>query len=258
MEDSRDWLPANAFGGSLVRTKIDETVGAWAERWLTGADIRVSEPMPCPAKTMAGEAIDWQMPGSAVAVSASRGMTHQLLQRALDVRLDGVIQTDLDRDVTKAFAAKIAEDLALSLEAVLGDGQSQDPAPAGEPTAAPADFMMFHIADGRDVILSAAMPVAPMLAWLKANLPPRTVPPPIASSLVSALGEAPVTVEAYLGSARMSLADLEHLAPGDVVVLDARIETGGAIGLLNRDTVIAQGVFGEADGHLALTLTRSN
>lgn len=258
IDEARPWLPASALTGGPIREGLEATVRSWGERWFVASDARVTDISACPAEVMAGSDAEWRMPGQLVCVSASRTSTQHLLQRALAVSLEGLILTELDRSVTKAFAAKVMDDLAQSIEALLdpvsrGDGMSSQ-----IPVRPNHDALVIQVSDGRTSLLSVAAPFEALVALRKASLSPPQRPAPLSVSLMQALRDQPIRVEAILGSASISLADLDTLARGDVLVLDSVIAEGGALQLADGNQTIGRGGFSEAEGHMALTLTGSN
>ena len=71
-------------------------------------------------------------------------------------------------------------------------------------------------------------------------------------SLVSAIGATEVQIEARLGRAEISLADLRGLRTGDILVLDTAIEQGASLSVAGQQ--IARASLTEVDGRHALSV----
>jgi flagellar motor switch/type III secretory pathway protein FliN len=63
-----------------------------------------------------------------------------------------------------------------------------------------------------------------------------------------------MTLEALLGEAEVSLAELQGLAAGDVLVLGAALSDPGSIRLVNAGATVARAKLTEIDGAFALVL----
>jgi len=148
----------------------------------------------------------------------------RLRSRALDLSPPPPrAETDRDAALLRGFDRRMLEDLAARVEAALAVGAPEDGAAAGaSPPGADCLCAMVAEADGAEA-LRLAIPKAPVIAFRKAAVaaPPRRSPP---APRRKALAAAPIRVEARLGSARLSLEELRSLAPGDVLLLERRLD----------------------------------
>lgn len=78
-------------------------------------------------------------------------------------------------------------------------------------------------------------------------------PDPAPPAPLDVLFDVPVLVEVILGRARMTVADLLRLAPGDVVDLDRKV--GEPVDILLGDRLIARGELVIVDNRLGVTLS---
>ena len=254
-QDVREWLPTGAFEADDVRSAIADVVDQWSRRWFAAAPLAVAKLAFTPGGLPQDSDGAWTIHHQAVAVRLSRMMTGRLLERALDISFDGLVLSEVDRRVLVVFTQNVVADLAASLERLIGDvGERRSPpATIADPFDAFGGVVV-HLTDGRDPLLSLAVPFQAMVKLCKSRLtaPRRRGKAP--ARIAAALAPTHVTIEATLGRARMSLADLRGLAPGDVVVLDAALEDGGEIALVNSNKAIARAKLSQVDGCLALTL----
>lgn len=249
-----DWLPANAIEDDGVRGLIELAVSNWTTRWF-GERALCAVSIRFVRVDQAQDGDPWIRDRACVAVQRSRAMSRRLLELALDIGLEGLVLSSVDRRVTSQLAETIASDLAGEIEQSLGCGA----AARSEPVVVTAPLgglggLLVAVSEGRDPLLSVAIPQAVAAVARKAAMGRPGKPSGKLDGVKKALGPIAISLDATLGSANLSLADLRQLAPGDVVVLDTPLEGDGEIALSHGQNRIASGRLSEVDGVLALTV----
>jgi flagellar motor switch/type III secretory pathway protein FliN len=253
-EAVRDWLPLGAVLSGRVRATVGEVVADWSRRWFADGGIElVTVSTSADARRDDAEG-EWRVFRAAIAVKRLRALSPRLLKRALGVEVEGLVLTGVDRRVVTAFVQRLLDDLVVNLEQAFElKGEMRDaPMTVADPFG-PFGGLVGLVADGRDRLLTIAIPLAEIVGFCKSGLPapgPRDELP----SLAAALASTSVTIDATVGRAQMSLADLGDLAAGDVIVLDRALASGVEICIDQSDVAIASATLSEADGRLAFTL----
>jgi len=251
--EARDWLPAAALDAPAVRRALGDAVSSWSERWLPGGRLaaagfaahRPGAPLP---------ASGWTRYGTA-ALLAADGL--RLAGLALGTRPEGLVLSEVDRDILGRFTARIAADLASALDRAIGrtppaEGEAEpvadDPLPDGG--------LLFAIADCAGApVLHGAVPLAALVPFRKSLLRGERRPRPALARLGRAAGATPVRVEARLGTAVLALGDLAALGAGDVLILDRSIEQGAALALPRSSRPFARAAIAARGAEVALTLS---
>jgi hypothetical protein len=251
----RDWLPLEAIAGDSVRERLGVWASAWSERWFPGGGGAISSLTATPGGQRADGDGPWTVHRTAVATRFARSTTARVVERALGVRFEGLVLSAPDRRLIADFSRRVAEDLAVSLEAVLDiSGAELEPPQSLVDPWGPLGGATIAISDGRDHLLSVAVPLERMIRFCKAGLSSTPAASEAAKPMRLALGPTIVTLEANVGRAQLSLADLRGLAAGDIIVLDNDLEAGIELSLPSVDAAIARASLGETDGRVALTL----
>lgn len=249
-----DWLPIEALACPAVSEPVEQVVGAWSRDWFSRHGVSVSELKPAPAVLQNGDE-DWLALGGAISTSVSRSAITRLVSWALDARLPEEHQAPADRAVLARFERKLFQDLLRSLEAAFGVSSPSD---VGlQSVATPFDQRGGVLAPVEDSsgtrLLTVAIPYAAAFKKARPVSPSRAGSAPLIP-LARALAPTGVKIQAGLGQADVSLAELQRLAPGDVLILDRDIEAPADITLSGGDLVIAHAELTEIDGHVGLRL----
>ena len=225
-------------------------MATWARRWFGARPVAVTSFVTLAGPPPPDIDGDWRRHADLVAVKHSRVANSRLLERALDLSLEGLVLSEIDRRVIAALAQRVIEDLAATLKAALDVGTAALPDPLG-----PFGCALIGIAEGRDQLLTVAIPLEALVRLRKAELAPASRSANPLAGVSEALQPTTVVLEASLGKVKLSLAELQGLSPGDIVVLDRVIEDGGEISLIESDVVFARATLsGSPNGHLALTV----
>jgi hypothetical protein len=253
--EARDWLPPGAIDGAGVRDRVADAVGDWSARWFAASRVQVSDLVQAKGGARDDADGDWRVHRGGIALRQSRMMSQRLQEQALGQSFDGLLLSEVDRRVLAGFSQALMSDLTESLEILFGLTGEARPTPAVVPDLfGPQGGFVFTLSDGRDPLLSVGVPAAAMVALAKSALPPPPRPARPGGTLVAALASTGVTLEACLGRADLSLAEVRDLARGDVIVLDTALNDGGEITLSGEDAPFLHAALGHLDGHLALTI----
>lgn len=254
----REWLPHDALAHEAVRTALERAITQWNTQWFTTAfaaiaGIRIAGADARPE----GEGTGWRVYRAAIAVRAGRSGLSRLVNRSLDLRTEAANLTEADRYVLDGLEQRILDDLAETLEAALGV-----PGPSRSAPHRPADpfagdgGLLVSLADpqGREV-LTLAVPRSAAIGYVKASMPrisSKNAPlPPLAGALAAVA----IPVEAEIGRAELSLAELNELAVGDVLVLDRRLEQAVDLVGVRSGRIFAQAALTKVEDGLALVFS---
>jgi hypothetical protein len=255
---ARDWLPLDVARRDAVRAVVDEALSVWSRLWLPRRRIAVSawDAVAREARTTATDGAGWRLVGSAIALSCSPRAASRVLGWALDVSLDDVVLSEADRRVIEGFEQQLFRDLVAQVERALGiagEGRAQ-PLGVADPFDALGGVVASLSDSGSGALLTLAIPMAVLLPFCRRSLPrPAAATTPLVGRL-AALGPAAVGLEAWLGQADLTLAELRHLAPGDVLVLDRPRDSAAEISLPGSASVFATAALTDVDGRRALVL----
>jgi hypothetical protein len=246
----REWLPADVIAGDGVRTRLTGAIAEWSERWFSRGNFKGTSLLPIAP----GESIDlesnWTILGGDIAIRMSKAAQSRLEALALDIELGGVAPTEADSQVLASFGQALIADLGETLERYFGEGLGEQPPGAFDPAGA----MVARVSADGDPLFTLALTRRLLTARCKADIGPLRDGRLDPESLMGALGPSVATVQASLGAVQLSLAELRHLAPGDVVVLDAAVADGGTLGAPGDGPAIARCLLGQSDGRLSLIL----
>jgi len=252
----QDWLPVQVGQRQVIEARVAQAVEAWSTAWfarrrvtVVGARAALSDP--------SGEAESpaWRRYDAELALACPARAAQRLLDWVFDVRAEGPA-SDMDRRVLERVEQDLFSDLiqrvasALDLKAA---GRPGPPQPVGSPFGrlGGVTFTLGEASGGG--LLSLAAPLNAILPLCRRSLPPpRPTPPPAPRAV--ALGHHPVTIEAVLGMAEISVSELRRLEPGDVLILDRKLGEPTALALPDSDFAFALAQLSDQDGRTALTL----
>ncbi|MDR3508030.1 MAG: FliM/FliN family flagellar motor C-terminal domain-containing protein [Caulobacteraceae bacterium] len=251
-----DWLPLGAVVRDPVRTRFARVVEAWSSTWFCRRNVALAD------YRWAARASDapgvWRRHGPVVAIACAERLAGRLRADALGVRPDQTSATDDDRRVLDAFQHSLLHDLVARLSDLLGHASGKNDAPeAGAPFDGRGGVVLDLADDQGFNLLSAAIPAGAMVRLCRSTLAPLPrrplLPAPISRTL-SGLGM-PITAD--LGQVALSLEDLQGLAPGDVLVLDHRLDQPLNLRRTGSDVVFARARLAADGPRLSLTLQAS-
>ncbi len=237
-----DWLPEEALAAPGVLKGLDDALEDWSRRWFStwrllrqGVNFTGSAPeQPVVAA------------GSSLRIRGTAQSADKVAAGALHMDFARLELSDADQVVLQGFRDRILLDLARTVETALGgEAGAADPA---------SGLVVFDLRDdeGRKLLLLETTRAA-LGRRRRSLLRPTPRPAAPLTDIGSAIAEAPVTVEARLGSAVVPLTEARKLTAGDVLVLDqpldAPFELAGP-----GDTAIACATLADAASPRSLRL----
>jgi hypothetical protein len=230
----RVWLPIQAATGPRVRDALETAVDQWWQKWFAAArpGATTIEARSAGAPRLAG---GWLLHGGAVAVPADGPETFRLAGLALAADPESLVLSEPDRDILSRLAATISADLAAALGATLGcvSPTMAEATPGDDPLGGDAGIVVrVTDAQGRPLV-SAAIPLATLVPFVKAGIEPGKADAPLAR-ITRAIERTATRIDVRLGRTSLSLGELAGLAAGDVLVLDRSVEDGAELALHGR------------------------
>lgn len=254
-EQVRDWLPVGALDALPVRRAIGEAVDSWSERWFAGARLAAADfAARRPGAALASPT--WRRYGTATALAATGAELFRLAGLALGTRPEGLVLSEVDRDIIGRFTARIAADLAATIEQAIDRAAPADDAETFVEMPLPDGGLSFAVVDGTGAaIVEGAVPLAALVAFRKSGLRSSRRARPALTRRNRAIGATRVRIEARLGTAALPLGDLAGLAPGDVLILDRAIAQGADLALNRSGRPFARAQIVDRGADLSLILS---
>jgi len=214
----RSWLPSTAIQPEALGLPLGGVVQSWGEHWFVNEEASLvalyQDDWP------AAETTGWRtLDGASIALTAAGrcAVASGMLGRSIAPH---ALQPN-DRVLVDRLASECADDLVRRIARVASGA-----APADRIRAMPLDpedcswwqvslsgsRPLFRLATNRETAVGLARSLLP---------PARRA---AVGSVRSALANQPVSVSVALGRCKMNLAELESLAPGDVLVADRSTE----------------------------------
>jgi hypothetical protein len=232
--------------------RLEASVSAWAVAWFGPGRIGGFEaPLTVTSLELVGPDAEWREIATGVLISLPARAARRLLEWSLDADLETPL-TPADQRVLADFEAKLVAGLAHDLARVLSC--------EGEALAATASHRqggslvlevtdvfgakLFDLAIRHEALLRLCRSTLPSRSGVEAGLAP----------MLSSIASTPVTLDATLGSATVSLIDAQDLGPGDVVVLNRGTDTLADIVLAGAPERLSRARITYRDGQLALVL----
>jgi flagellar motor switch/type III secretory pathway protein FliN len=208
------WLPDGALLSPSVIGAVDAALEAWSRRWFQDFRLVRQRLVFSPAPSTPPVAVST----GRVAVRVGTG-ADDLAGRALDMDLSRLEMSEDDEAVVAALREALLQDLAQTLDSALaGDGETP-----GARDASGAVCLDLTDEDGRRMAVVETS--RSVLAGARlAGLPARARRAAGLTSLRTALADVPVRLFAQAGSAAITLPEARRLAPGDVIVLDQKLD----------------------------------
>ncbi len=251
----REWLPWGVLSHEAVRETLEQAVAQWSGQWFTApyagvAGVRATMAEPRPE----GDGTGWRVYRTAVAVRAGRAALSRLVNRALDLGADALDPTPADLRIMAGLEDKILEALAETVERALGVAGRTRPVPEKPENPLGDDGgVVVSLAEpsGREV-MTLAVPGEAIFRHLKASLERPAEKAARLRPLAEALAEVRISLEARIGKVELTLAELDELAVGDVLVLDTRLDEAVDIAGLASHDVFAKAVLTHTEDGFAL------
>ena len=241
------WLPIETVARPQVRHLLEDAVSAWSKAWFTSRHLAITAVRPIPGVVQ--PRADRPVFGATTAIGYSARAIARLLDWALDTRLDEVAVLAADQEVLDGFERAMMEDLAARIEAAI-----EAPNADAVTLATPAGGLETTIGDeAAGDLITFTLSLAALLPAIRGSLPPPARRFPLAA-MGDAIEASSLSVEALLGHADIRLSDLDGLAPGDVLVLQTRLDAGVGLSLTGSSSTLGRGSLTDIDGHRAVAL----
>ena len=235
----KHWLPRGAYTDDAVKAALCEPVARWSGRWFGRETAAVAtvlhwpETAPPQARVFSGSVAEAQMSGPG---------KRRVLEAALDVDLAAQALGEGDRRVLDGLAQRIAEDLVAVLDETFGGN-------AGHGDDARIGAMLSL--RGGDA-LAVTLPSQVLVPALKARLGAVRKPTSAPRERVQALGPLRVMACGVLGSADLSVSDVDALGIGDVVILDRTLSEPVELRIAESGNRIGKGKLSRNGGRVAI------
>jgi len=209
------WLPDEVFNSSGALAVFDGAVKTWSDRWFSASGFK-AEKIWLDAKS----AHPVVATGLLAAVRLKPETASELAGRALGFDLSRLEATADDQKVLDGFLLALFQDLVDALDDALISRGAEPDAPSTR-----ADLLSVILNDGAGrAVATIEAPKAQLIQALLNALPPPRPATGTLTSLTEACADVLVDVKVRIGAALIALPDARRLAPGDVVVLDRRVD----------------------------------
>ncbi len=250
----RDWLPVGVLERESVRVAANDALELWSKRWFSNAAFVAGG-----IKAVSGSApkvdadAEWRASRGSVFVSLSKRARSRLLDLALDVHMTDMTLSDPDRTLLALFEQKLIDDLADSLETLIGLTAPMTAAQHTDPFLGAGGAILGISDQGGGPIGLIAIPFEALLPLCKPE-PARRRTTAKLEKISNAAGPTELQVEIILGAVEVGLDELRGLAPGDTLILDKALVDPAALHLAKCDASFASARMVESDGRLTFVL----
>ena len=243
-----DYLPDDALVAPSLLNAIDERIAAWSARWFGDRAVRRDESSGCSPRVVDRPAPrhGWRSFGDGISIDCGEQTPQALALHALGRPDHRPKSSGGDDALLQLLGERIAHDLAATLA---GASAAVSSAPDG---ALGRAVTLKLRSTAQALGLTVAIDCAMLAALRKQQCPPWLAAPAKAQPLAVVLADVPVAIETTLGTARLGLADLEGIEPGDTIVFEQRIDAPVAVRATATGTTIAQAKLVREDGQLTL------
>ena len=242
----REWLPGNVLDHGVVRQTVEQAIARWDAQWFAMPYAEVAATRAAAADPRPdADGTGWRVYRTAIAIRAGRAAFSRMVNRSLDLKTAPATVTEIDRYVLDRLEAKMLESLAEVLESAFGVDGAPNIAPdkPADPFSGGGGLLV-SLADesGREG-LTLAIPCDLAFRCVKASFARTSAVDAPLQPLGEVLADIVIPVEAQIGNVELTLAELNELAVGDVLILDQRLEAAvGIAGIRSRD-VFAKAVL---------------
>jgi flagellar motor switch/type III secretory pathway protein FliN len=257
MIEARTWLPAGA-SPDKAEAALTRMVAIWSSHWFAGSE----EPRTA-RFGRADEAgrdlrnIGWHRCDTGAAVGIGAGGTIALGARAMGVASDIGDRTAADLALLRQLGEECLQDLRKRVQTLLDLESSLQWRETPQAPAPDAMIVRSELGSRGDVVqLAIAMTSWQLARLIRSCLP--TVPElPQLATAQAALAGAELRLSAMLGGCELTLAEVEALAPGDVLVLDHLVDRAMPLAIEYRVAGRGTCIVAGAGEHLGLQLTQA-
>jgi len=239
---ARIWFPKEAYGRERVGACLRPPLQAWGERWFPRKTVAVGDVRVAPVPAAASSADS--VAGVQAALDYLERGRRRILEAVLDIDLQSVELSDGDRKLLDRFVRRIVQDLADGLDALAKPGDEDDA----------RQIVVSTIAlDGQE-ILNLSLPDHALAPLMKAQMPQRRGDAAQIARRSDALKQTKVMARGVLGSASLSLDELEGVSVGDVLVLDRGLSEPVDLRMTGSQAVLMRGKLCHSAGQVSIQL----
>jgi flagellar motor switch/type III secretory pathway protein FliN len=257
MIDARTWLPAGASPdkAEAVMTRL---VAEWSNHWFAGSEGARSSTLA--RADQAGRDLrnmTWHRCDAGTAVGIGASGSTALGARAMGVAADIGDRTAADLALLRQLGEECLQDLRKRLQALLelGSGMRWCETPQAP---APDEMIVRSEFGTRSETLHLAIALTPyqLTRLIRSCLPAVPALPPLATA-EEALARTELRLSAMLAGCELTLAEIEALTPGDVLVLDHRVDQALPLAIEYRPAGRGACTVAGTGEHLGLQLTQA-
>lgn len=213
----RPWLPAECLTGGRSVSPLMEIVDAWLAHWFVDRPFSLAEKWTLAGPSTAGDS-DWgaiPSPAGGLLMQERAGGADIIAATLLPVGKREKPAFRKEAELFDRLGRAILDDLSRRI-AEFARGFAH-----GDRSSDKADIHQISLSDeaGRPILRFRA-DAAFLIFLVRREITVKQSPPPLAKR-GAALEELEIEVAALAGRARISYAELRHLAAGDVLLLDA-------------------------------------
>jgi hypothetical protein len=243
MTDLTPWLPAEALNPAHFERGVGTVVSDWSSHWFVKAKASCRTQL----RSIAGgpsPQLAWRSWGQECGVAIDEAGRNALAEAMLDCTIAANAMLASDQPLLNDITDRCLDDLLGRLSWLIDHDRSPD---VSDQVMDPGPAIVWDIGLKRSgVILSLAVNWSALVRWRKRLAPPQQVPRP--AGIGRALQSQSVRLGLDLGRGSLTLAELESLEPGDVIILDAKIDAPAPILAAGRITKIRGKLRQEAEG----------
>lgn len=231
------WLPQGAMAGGAVERTLRDIAAHWSQKWFARKTLGLVD---CPAARHLGglpdtEEMAWRCHEGGLAIGISDTGRLGLSGLMLDIAPREPDLTSADRWLLDRLAISCLDDLCTELAGAMCPEAPETWLPANDPPRLDGEIAVYRFGTlaGRPLI-HLLVDRSAAASLIRTQAAARNRPP--LQPLSVALARQAVRVSACLGSCSISLAELAELGPGDVIVLDRRLDMPLEIAVDGRNT----------------------
>lgn len=257
MSEARTWLPPGADTGG-AEAALAALLAHWSGHWFAGSkDARTGKLVSMLEAGRELRTVAWHRCDAGAAVGVGAGGAIALGAKAMGVASGIGDRTSADLQLLRQLGEACLQDLRQRVQEPLGLAGGT---PWSESVQVPApEDMVYHIqlpGQGDSVPIAIAVTPCRLARLIKSRLPA----PPAHAALASpeaALAGTELGLSAMLGTCDVTLAEIEALAPGDVLVLDRHIDQALPLAIEYLPVRRSACTIAQTDDRLAFQLTQA-
>jgi Type III flagellar switch regulator (C-ring) FliN C-term len=250
-----DWLPLSALEDARIAETLGSAVELWRARWFVHGQYCASKPtLRRRGYRTVGRKAGWVTFGNAVAIAWPDDEGVGLAKHAMNAPKARTDLQPADKSLLQKYAELIALDLVTSVGAALKIPHASETHMASAPDP-------FLNTDGIEIELERhdamppvriAIPAFALVPIRKSYVRSPSIPPLKPVSITSVFAAESLAFSTALGCAKMSIADIQALGIGDVIVLDTRLDESVSLLTQRSGRTIGFARVSQKDGRVRL------